>query len=195
MHASRLLILTLLTPAVSSLASRAGGQSPWAQPGERVRLLIRSCGSGPPAPGICGTRHQGTVVAVTRDSIQLLTGGRALFIGLRDIERLDQYTGRTSAFWRGARIGAAIGGVGGVAIGAAWSGCADASFGSLCPNNRSSAIAAATLGGVLAGGLLGGIAGAVIGKDCWEPVLPGAARLGIASMPRAGLRVVVSRFF
>jgi hypothetical protein len=171
--------LAALLATTPSLPRTLRGQSASLAAGNRVRVWIQRDAR---APGHGPVRLQGTVVSTLRDSIRVTTVTDTIptVISLHEITRLDRLAGRRSAFWTGAGIGAAVGGLLGVMLGASkiQAGNCDVAG---CGEHAGVAIGA--IGGVVYGGLLGGITGAIIRRDRWEVVMLGGVSVGISAVP------------
>jgi hypothetical protein len=131
-------------------------QPPPLEPGARVRVT---------APNLGVEKQQATFRALRGDTL-VVTADSTVYCPLGHVERLDVYQGRTSHPWRGAAIGAAVGGTAGFITGVALGGgCID-----------SNCFTGAQVGGILAvaGGVVGGLIGLGVGSaiktDRWDEV-------------------------
>ena len=120
-----------------------------------------------------GARHEGRVVALSRDTLRAIgLGTPEVAYRVSDIQKLDAMTGRHRKVLRSALIGTGAGLVAGTVIGAATHepcetteilGCL------LAPQTRAQSAALGALGGGILGLVLGGVAG-LIPRDRWERV-------------------------
>jgi hypothetical protein len=140
-----------------------------------------------------GSRHQGRVITLDRDTLRAqLVGGATPAFRVGDIAKIEVLDGRRRHVRRGASVGALIGGSLGALIGAAsYHGEHDIIVGS-----RSDA--------ALFGGLLGGLPGLVIGaaiglvpRDQWRPASleRRAARFELRPFPAGGGGLAVALSF
>ena len=120
-----------------------------------------------------GVRHEGRVVALSRDTLRAIrTGATETAFRVSDIQKLDAMTGRHRKVLRSMLIGTGAGVVVGAVLGAATHepcesteplGCL------LAPETRAQSAGLVALGGGILGFLVGGVAG-MIPRDRWERV-------------------------
>ena len=201
MRANRTPILFVII-GVLGLSPYAQAQSGLPQPGERLRYWMRPCHGMSPVSPFCGTHSEGILLSfipdsVHPDSIRLMLRREALGLSVpvRDMVRLEQRSGRRSAFWTGADYGAWIGGISGVGVGLTLikpAVCTDPVRHS-CRKPVQGVVGGLT--GALGGALLGGILGAVLGRDRWQPVCLEAMRLDSGPSSRSPVLIVACHSF
>ena len=130
--------------------------------GTRIRFEMRD-----------GTRHEGRVVALSRDTLRAIwTGAPETSFRVSDIRKLDAMTGRHRKVLRSTLIGTGAGIVLGTAIGAATHEPCESTDGFSCilaPETRAQSAALGAVSGGILGLLVGGVAG-LIPRDRWERV-------------------------
>ena len=155
-----------------------------------------------PVSPFCGTHKEGILLSfvsdsVHTDSIRLMLRPEALGLSVpvRDMVRLERRSGRRSAFWTGAGLGASIGGISGVGVGLTLikpAVCTDP-VSHLCGKAGAGVVGGLT--GALGGALLGGILGAVLGRDRWQPVCLEAMRVDSAPSSRDPVSILACHSF
>ena len=145
---SAVLLVLPLTTAVAQ-------QQPLSlEPGARVRIT---------APYL-GIKKQAATFQALRGDTLVVMADSTMRCPLAAVTRLDVYRGRKSHPWRGAAVGAAVGGVGALAVTVA--ACSTEEFD--CSNKSYPAAAVGV--GILGGGLIGLGIGALTKTDRWEEV-------------------------
>ena len=111
MRANRTPVLAVII-GLLGLSPYARAQSGLPQPGERLRYWMRPCHGMSPVSPFCGTHSEGILLSFVPDSlhpdsIRLMLRREALGLSVpvRDMVRLEQRSGRRSAFWTGADYG------------------------------------------------------------------------------------------
>ena len=155
------IVLAMFLPVLCGAQSAPSRQSSLPS-GTRIRIEMRD-----------GVRHEGSVVALGRDTLRVIWPGTTeTALRVADIQKLEYMSGRR----RRVRRSLLIGTVGGVALGTAaaamtYKPCESTEFLGclLAPDSRSEQAAAGALLGGVTGLVIGGVAG-LIPRDRWERV-------------------------
>ena len=167
--------LAMSLPSIATAQSAASSESRL-PPGTKIRFQLRD-----------GVRHEGSVVALSRDTLRASwLGASETAFHVSDVQKLEVMSGRRRSVTRSLLIGTGAGIVLGSAIGAMTHEPCESTETLGCllePENRSQSAALGGLGGAVLGLLVGGVVG-LVPRDRWERVrLDGrVARLGTRTL-------------
>jgi hypothetical protein len=156
--------LPLLLIAVQPVAAAGQLTTNTLHPGDEVQVL---------APTVRGSRVRGTVVLYQGSTLDVREAatGSVVSIPVDQIRLLARNEGmdRGRSSWRMARLGAFVGGAGGLVAGPLIAT-------SRAPDNFSEVMLASSVAGTAAGAGLGAVLGAVFARDRWQrfrmPIVP-----------------------
>jgi len=179
---------TFLVPLVSVL-----GQDTILEPGQIIRVTASQYDLRRTRVRLVGFRSESLQVQYVRkrlDHARVRTDSLQLAVPLSAVSKLETPAGRRSNWDKGAKTGAILGGVAGLALGVAFASCDDDW---LCPTGfgqKAGTVASSTAIGGLAGGIVGAVIGAMSSREAWQEVPVGPARIGI--LPQASGFVVTA---